>query len=893
MHDGHALTETFLIYLNMKRYLVLIVIACFAGAGCTGKHFIGDEAYLATVTADFEAKKALLPEGDLFAVFEQPDLTVEEREALQFLYAYMPVADIVNKDGAYFLEQVRSALRTRTETEWGERIPDVVFRHFVLPVRVNNEDLDSARVVFAAELKERIRGLSLREAALEINHWCHERVVYTPTDTRTIAPLAAVRTAWGRCGEESTFTVTALRAAGIPARQIYTPRWAHTDSNHAWVEAWVDGRWYFFGACEPEPVLNLGWFNAPAYRAMLLHTRVFGKYDGPEQVMTRTANFTEINVLPDYAPTATGEVTVIDGSGTPVRDATVEFMIYNGTSFSSVLTAVTDEKGACRLTAGKGDLFIWVSKDDRVGYGKLSFGKDESITVSLDKTPSELSGFDLDIVPPATGIVPTAEEVTDAMRAENERRLAAEDAIRGLHLATFITTAQAETEAVRLGIEDRQVVEYLEASRGNWREILQFLTEASPELRAEAVALLGVISRKDLQDTPASVLKAHLEESINRTSPLYLHYILNPRVGSELLTAYKQTLRNLFTPEFATQAQTDPELLVDWCKKELTIIDELNPQRIMTGPAGVARARVCDEGSREVFFIALCRSLGVPARTDPVARKVQYFAADAWHSVDFNGVTETHSPQGSVTATFDHPTALLPDPIYRQHFTISRIDNRGRLQPRNYRGTWSRLLKEPLAMDAGAYMLLSGTRMASGSVLAHVEFFTVEEGRTTRTQLILRENKDDVQVIGSMDPEALYQPAVGDATSILSTTGRGYFALGILGARQEPTNHAMNDIARAAAGLEAWGRSIILLFPNEQGLTQFDANEFAGLPSTITYGTDISHVADRLAHELHLPNAVTLPIFVIADSFGRVVYVSQGYTIGIGDEMLKVIHKLE
>ena len=61
-------------------------------------------------------------------------------------------------------------------------------------------------------------------------------------------------------------TVAALRSVGIPARQVYTPRWAHTDDNHAWVEAWVNGKWYFLGACEPEPVLNLGWFNGPAYR---------------------------------------------------------------------------------------------------------------------------------------------------------------------------------------------------------------------------------------------------------------------------------------------------------------------------------------------------------------------------------------------------------------------------------------------------------------------------------------------------------------------------------------------------------------------------------------------------------------------------------------------------
>ncbi len=69
--------------------------------------------------------------------------------------------------------------------------------------------------------------------------------------------LFTIRSAYGRCGEQSTFTVAALRAIGIPARQVYTPRWAHTDDNHAWVEAWADGTWYFLGACEPEAVLNL------------------------------------------------------------------------------------------------------------------------------------------------------------------------------------------------------------------------------------------------------------------------------------------------------------------------------------------------------------------------------------------------------------------------------------------------------------------------------------------------------------------------------------------------------------------------------------------------------------------------------------------------------------
>ena len=68
---------------------------------------------------------------------------------------------------------------------WGKNVTDELFRHFVLPIRVNNENLDDSRKVFYGELKERVKGLSMKDAILEVNHWCHEKVVYRPSDART------------------------------------------------------------------------------------------------------------------------------------------------------------------------------------------------------------------------------------------------------------------------------------------------------------------------------------------------------------------------------------------------------------------------------------------------------------------------------------------------------------------------------------------------------------------------------------------------------------------------------------------------------------------------------------------------------------------------------------
>ena len=174
----------------------------------------------ATMEQDLSEKLDLLEYHSNFDVVMELCDNEQERDAIKFLYAYMPLGDIADYDPWLYIEGVRSALKTREEMPWGSSLPDDIFLHYVLPLRVNNDNLDSARTVFYRELKPRVEGLSMYDAVLEVNHWCHEKVTYTPSDARTSAPLATMRTAYGRCGEESTFTVAALRAVGIPARQI-------------------------------------------------------------------------------------------------------------------------------------------------------------------------------------------------------------------------------------------------------------------------------------------------------------------------------------------------------------------------------------------------------------------------------------------------------------------------------------------------------------------------------------------------------------------------------------------------------------------------------------------------------------------------------------------------
>lgn len=890
------------------RLLLAAVLSGFLLAACGESHFLTDASYREQVRQDFERKQALMPQGDLFAVF-QTDLTAYEREALEFLYAYMPLADITGYSGAFHLMNVRAARRAAAEMPWGKEIPEDVFRHFVLPVRVNNEPLDSARIVFYEVLKERVKSLSLADAILEVNHWCHEKAVYQPSDARTSSPLATVRTACGRCGEESTLLVAALRSVGIPARQVYTPRWAHTDDNHAWVEAWADGQWHFLGACEPEPVLDLGWFNVPASRGMLMHTKVFGRYEGPEEVMSVTPNYTEINVIDNYAPTAQAVVRVTDEAGQPLDGARVEFKLYNYAEFYTVATKFTHADGTCMLTAGRGDMLVWAGKDGRFGFAKLSFGKQDSLTVALDRKEGDLFEVDIDIVPPSEHA--SLPEVTPARRAENDRRLAQEDSIRQAYTSTFLTPSGVEAFADALPglhpVEREWAADILVGARGNHAVLCRFLTTAAAEGRLdEAVLLLKILTEKDWRDVRLDVLMDHWRHTPSLPTQRYASSLLSPRVSTEELTPYKHFFQTVIGKERAETYRRQPQRWVEWCRDSITLQDTLNAQRIPMTPEGVWRSRVADRLSRDIFFVAVARSLGIPAWKDAVTGQVCYqdlvshpnLKDGQVYEVNFEeGMAKEQVASGWLAATYQ-PVSVAEDAKYYTHFTLSKYDG-GQLQLQNYDegSVWSSLLRHARLVPAGYYLMTTGTRLADGSVLARVSSLVVEEGKKTQTLLTMREDKDVVQVIGNFNSESLFLPVLADGVaasrqSLLQACGRGYFVVGVLGVGQEPTNHALRDLAALQGELEQWGRKLVLLFPDEASYRKFRREDFPGLPATVLYGIDTDGIQEQIVSGMKLRSKDSLPIFIIADTFNRVVFCSQGYTIGLGDQLMRTVKGL-
>lgn len=431
----------------------------------------------------------------------------------------------------------------RQNAPWCASLSQEAYEQYVLCPRVNDEDLSDHRALFYSQLWDRVRHLSQEEAALEVNRWCHEQASYQAQDDRTASPLTVYRCGSGRCGEESAFLVSALRAVGLAARQVYAPRWSHCDDNHAWVEVLCKGKWRFLGACEPEPVLDRGWFNTAASRAMLVHSRTFGPvadlalHGAP---LGRQGQALYHNQTARYAHTKTYTFRAEPGE-------IITLEVLNESRFCPIAVLTADETGRVRVELGMGDLHLSAGEKEAFCHGQTEDGAELTLpSPCTDWTPFDFRAPQDAPVNPAP--------LDQAQRQERSAVLAAGTAKRQARIAGYFDEEKAQTYP-------RQR-ELLQKARGNFGEIYAFLSKDHDPLRP---ALLSSLSDKDLRDVTAQLLEVHLERARpwadRYPAEVFRRFVLCPRVAFEHLTDWSVPQPGAVGEVIALRQQGVPALL--------------------------------------------------------------------------------------------------------------------------------------------------------------------------------------------------------------------------------------------------------------------------------------------------------------------------------------------
>lgn len=850
------------------------------------------------ITEKFAYKKQLahFREKQLFQVFQQL-LTEEENMLLQFLFAYMPLNDLADYNGEMFLSHIRKTLKIRNSVPWGKHIPDHLFLHFVLPYRVNNENIEDSRVFLFDQLFNRVKDLTLTEAILETNYWCHEKATYTGNDIRTVSPLTLMRTTLGRCGEQSTLAVAALRSLCIPARQCYTPRWAHCDSNHAWVEAWADGQWHFLGACEPEARLNQGWFRAPAKRAMLVNTRVPANYTGPEEITLQHPWYTEINLLDNYAKNKTIKVKVQNQDGSPA-DAQVYFQLYNYSDFITILNKQTDRSGEVTLTTGFGHIHIHAASANGWKAEVIHPEDSDEFTMVLsseEPAAGQIMEFDMD--PPPVVADAEQEIITDEENQRNNARIQEGAQIRAAYEATFVNKNQSDKLAAELLLPADRVWTVLQQARGNSHEMMAFLQEHTRFHGEWPLKLLESMNKKDLTDTFLPTLTDHLLGSLSlldqQDEDLFTRYILCPRIHFEMIVPFRENFQHAFTKEEQESYRKQPQALYDRLISEFEVLEDLNHYKGSATPVGSFELKKGDRLSLHIMLSAAARSIGIPARLEPNDQRPQFWVNGSWTDaiVETIGEVTDLPPAAGYCQFIRDASSDDQEAAYFNNFTIARWEaGLGLFKTLTLPFGKKDVYHQPFEVLSGRYRLTTGTRLSSGTARVRLATFDIMPGETTDVQLIFRSKEVDIPVLGILDEAALeanlFRPEIQLGTAVLS---HGAILVWIEPDR-EPSKHLLRELRESAKEFDSWGGSILLTAGEDKLTASFALDRDSSLPKRAEFRKDPAYKGlDSLLAPVETASTREFPIVIALDPQGRIRYTSAGYKLGIGRELLDIV----
>jgi hypothetical protein len=576
----------------------------------------------------------------------------------------------------------------------------------------------------------------------------------------------------------------------------------------------------------------------------------------------------------------------------------VEFQLYNYAEYYPIATSYTNGNGFTGINTGMGDLIIWASKNGKFGYQKLSVPEVDTVKLVLSQTTPANKAESFDLIPPHTKQITQA--VSESARNANDKRMANEDSIRNAYMKTFKDSVWIASFAENTKLPFDSISRMIKLSYGNWDQISLYLEKNSSDYRSTVLAMAGQLADKDLSDAPESILTDHLvrtqeagSKNLVADKELFTKYVLNPRIALENLSSWRGFLRVAFGDEMEKAARTDVSVLTEWIRKNITINTEANKHsRAPLTPIGVYNLRVADPDSRDIFFVASCRSFGIPARLNPETRIPEYNKDGEWIRASFDQAIATQPEKGLLKLT-DKNNPVVPQ--YSLHYTI------GILRDGFYRtlefpeGQKISNTDQPVSLEVGQYALVTGNRLEDGSVLSQMTFFAIEKGKLTTVPVELRKQSGELKPSGKLDLIKLNLQIIGAAkpASLSSLINGNFSVLVLLDPDKEPSKHILNDLGPYVDHFNKWGGQFVFAIPAEKA-GQAGVLKTYQLPGKMETGIDLDDNILKAASVIYGEGLKDkLPLVLFCDGAGNVYLFSSGYKIGMGEQLLKIISAVQ
>lgn len=785
---------------------------------------------------------------------------------LEYYRSSMPYCDKTDIPDEVFEAYADHACFLREQVAWCSRLPEDIFLENVAAYRVNSERIEDCRRWFYDMVMPCLEGLSLKEAILRVNLWCAQNATYHQADYRTANAVTVYKSGFGRCGEESTFAVTVLRSVGIAARQVYAPLWSHCNDNHAWVEVYCDGRWQYFGACEPEPVLNRGWFDLPASRAMLVHARAFGLLANQPDVIAQNGSVVYYNVTEHYAKTVDVTFAVKDASGAPFSDAWVKLSVLNYAHFGNIATLKTDAEGKTKARLGMGSVKISGMKDGRFFSALLTIRESGTVEVKLEPVQRD-AWMENRFIAPAGGVGEDDEAAPEVFVAF-QQKIADAKMMRENRIASYYDEKRAA------GFPEAE--EILRTAGGNFEEVIRFLEMDENPYRFR---LLQNLTRKDYYDLNADVLNEHLTCALafagrpEIPEDIFVKYLLNPRLEYEELSTWRREILEKLGEKATEYAQAPEKIWEEICEKvELPKEDAYDTLRMK--PVSILKGMRGSWSDKKNLFLAVARSCGVPARLHPITKAPEFYKDGAFYPA-MSVKEEDEKTAVTFLANGEKSWTYMTD------WGMERLEEHG-YRPLNLENEAWANEKLVVKLQPGDYRITTTIRLLSGDQLFSEYCFTL--GREEKTIALEKHSGYQDMDEGAMLPEVEVRTEEGKTALDSIRQGRRAIYAWIREG-EEPTEHILNEMLERISDVKNCQERIFLLSmqpPKAAGTLSRLMNAAPGIGFRFVDSFDAA--ADAAA--AMGVEKKKYPLALVVSEEGRGIYATCGYNVGSVAQML-------
>ena len=361
---------------------------------------------------------------------------------------------------------------------------------------------------------------------------------------------------------------------------------------------------------------------------------------------------------------------------------------------------------------------------------------------------------------------------------------------------------------------------------------------------------------------------------------------------------------------------SNPELIWNYVNQNITDIPEEEYDTLCASPIGCLKLKMGSAVSRTILFIAICRSLNIPARLDKSLMLPEYWADGAFR-VPVSGAQASKG------------TLLLrnipgKEWIYAQHWTLGRLE-KDHFVTMNHAGLVFEKETLELLLPVGIYRLIAVKRLLNGDQEAAELLFAIEKEKQTELYMPDFEKADGVmpweknsvldEIQSCLLRDILLQRADGTLSSLEKLVSGKRSILAFLEIGAEPTEHVLNEVLAleksAKGNSKGIGCQLLFVLRQEKDLQHKTLQEVLALDagSEIEILYDISGGASDANAALHtavsdaafgtlcgwqetakrMGLAEKLPVLAAVRPDGTGIYGSCGYHVGSVELMVRIL----